>query len=817
MDSDFFQREADLAVARHAQGFPILAVTGPRQSGKTTLARKLFADRPYRSFEDLDQLDFVRRDPRGFLAQFPDGAVLDEAQRCPELFSYLQGRVDADGRMGLFVLTGSQQFGLMAGISQSLAGRVALIQLLPFSLREIERSGRVPERYEDLLVRGGYPPVHVRDVAPGVWYDSYIRTYIERDLREIVQVRNLSAFQHFVRLCAAQTGQLLNLSRLGSSCGISHGTASAWLSALEASYIVHRLHPHHRNFKKRLVKSPKLYFHDCGLAAWLLGIESADQLAVHEMRGPLFETWVVSELIKSQFHRGYRSNLYFWRDHNGEEVDVVADRGLRLVPLEIKAGRTLNPNWFKGLDRFTALAGDAVERPWLVYGGVERASGGVCEIVPWRRISEVADALAPDAGSMFSDDGATDETDPRGRSAPRSANGVARPRVIRISGLPAPTEVFLDREDQLRLLDRAWWDPETRTLALVGLGGIGKSALMNRWLSVLAERSWDDAEWIFGWSFSENPSFEAFHQAAAAALGIEPETVDLETSEPETSDGPVALVRRFRARRGVLLLDGLDARQHPPGPHIGRVADDGLRMLVRELAAQFNGLCVLTTRLAPTDLSGGAGYAEIFLTGLEPAAGAELLRRSGARGSAEDLGAAVREMAGHPFALVLLARALNELYGGEVVKRQALPRLDDGVEGADGAREVFRTYAQWLAQEEGEAVPEIRALELLGLLGPSVDAATLAAARAEPPIEGLTEEISESSELRWRRALARLRRLSLVAPERDDGRIEIHPWIGGGFGELAGLARPAVLEALRDRVPRLSSDGSTASRAPAAP
>ena len=246
----------------------------------------------------MDIRDFATSDPRGFLNQYPDGAILDEVQRCPDLFSYLQSRLDEDKRMGLFILTGSQQFGLISGISQSLAGRVAKISLLPFSLHELQKAKKAPETIEELLFKGLYPPIHDRALAPYIWYNNYISTYLERDVRQLINVRDLSTFQNFVRMCAARTGQLLNLSALASDCGITHNTAKAWISVLEASYIVHLLQPHHRNFNKRLIKSPKLYFHDSGLAARLLNIQTADQLMAHPARGQLFETWVVSEFLK---------------------------------------------------------------------------------------------------------------------------------------------------------------------------------------------------------------------------------------------------------------------------------------------------------------------------------------------------------------------------------------------------------------------------------------------------------------------------------------------------------------------------------------
>jgi len=379
-------RLARATLLEMAQGFPFLALTGPRQSGKTTLARATFPGKPYVSLEDPDAREFADEDPRGFLAQFPDGAVLDEAQRCPALFSYLQTLSDLDGRPGLFVLTGSQQFGLFSGLSQTLAGRVGMVQLLPFSTAELTAVGRPPSELDGTLFTGMYPPLYDRPLDPGRWFASYVATYVERDVRQMVNVRDLSAFQRFVRLCAGRTGQLLNLSGLASDAGITHNTAKAWVSILEASYLVHLLPPHYENFNKRLVKTPKLYFLDTGLAAWLLGIQEAGQLATHPLRGPLFETWVVAELLKSRFNQGLPSNLFFWRDRSGREVDVLMDEGTHLVPVEIKAGRTVNTDFFTGLKAWAALAGPRAGRSRLIYGGDSSQVRSDVDLFSWRNL-----------------------------------------------------------------------------------------------------------------------------------------------------------------------------------------------------------------------------------------------------------------------------------------------------------------------------------------------------------------------------------------------------------------------------------------------
>ena len=263
-----------------------------------------FQGKPYVSLEDPDTRLLVESDPRGFLSRFPDGAILDEAQRTPELFSYLQSHVDANLRPGMYVLTGSQQFGLLSGITQSLAGRVGMVQLLPFSFGELLAARKLPVELDDLMFRGLYPPLYDRDFSPGDWFSGYVNTYIERDVRQLIAVRDLSTFQRFLRMCAARTGQLLNLSSLAADCGITHNTAREWLSVLEASYIVYLLRPHFQNFNKRLVKTPKLYFFDTGLAAWLLGIREPGQLVFHAQRGALFENLVIGEFLKARLNRG---------------------------------------------------------------------------------------------------------------------------------------------------------------------------------------------------------------------------------------------------------------------------------------------------------------------------------------------------------------------------------------------------------------------------------------------------------------------------------------------------------------------------------
>lgn len=380
-------RHAEAAARRFAGFYPVVAITGPRQSGKTTLVKAVFPEKPYVSLEDPDTREFALKDPRRFLGQYPDGAVLDEAQHCPELFSYIQTRVDADRRQGLFVLTGSQQFGLLSGISQSLAGRVGLVHLLPLSLGELGETGSKMD-LDELLWRGLYPSIYDREIPPHLWYADYVATYVERDVRQMVNVRDLSAFRRFVRMCAARTAQPVNYSALATDCGITHNTAKAWISILEASYLVMLLPPHHRNYGKRLIKAPKLYFHDPGLAAWLAGVDSPKQLMLGNLRGPLFETWVVSEFVKYRCNHALAPQLYFWRDSSGHEIDLLVERGEHLCPVEIKSGQTIAGDWFGNLRKFAGWSG--VSEGCMVYGGGQRQERHGFQVFGWKNVLDAA-------------------------------------------------------------------------------------------------------------------------------------------------------------------------------------------------------------------------------------------------------------------------------------------------------------------------------------------------------------------------------------------------------------------------------------------
>lgn len=379
----------DLAptLLRLAGQYPVLTLTGPRQSGKTTLCRAVFPDKPYVSLEDPDVRRFAGEDPRGFLKGVAAGAILDEIQRVPELPAYLQGLVDADPTPGRFILTGSQQFELMSPVSQSLAGRTAVLRLLPFSLAEARNLSPAQDLPATLLT-GFYPRIHDRRLEPSQALADYFATYVERDLRQLAAVHDLQRFGRFVRLCAGRVGQILNLSSLGNDAGVSHTTARAWIDLLQTSYIVHLLPPWFTNTGKRLVKSPKLYFHDVGLAAWLLGLRQPEQVARDPLLGGLFENLVVMEALKSRYNRGETGEMYFYRDANGQEVDLLLPEGRRFKAVEIKAGATVNPDYFRGLSAWARAYPDAYAGGGVVYGGDVGQSRSDFPVWSWRQLPE---------------------------------------------------------------------------------------------------------------------------------------------------------------------------------------------------------------------------------------------------------------------------------------------------------------------------------------------------------------------------------------------------------------------------------------------
>lgn len=383
-------RDAAHTLTRLAKGFPVIAITGPRQAGKTTLARNLFQDKPYISLENPDEREFALADPKRFLARFPQGAILDEVQRCPQLLSWLQGLVDERQRMGDFVLTGSAQFSLIESITQTLAGRVARVELLPLSASELGNVNKFPDSLTQMLFQGGYPTLYDRPVSPQDWFSNYVATYVERDVRQLIAVRDLGQFQTFVKMCAARTGQLLNLTALGADCGISAVTAKQWLTVLETSYIVTLLRPHFRNYGKRLVKTPKLYFLDSGLAAWLMGIRDAKTLETHAARGALFETWVVSELYKQRLNAGLAPDLYFWRENSGQEIDILCETTQGLQAIEIKSGSTYASDWAQSLKKWQSFAGTESLGSTIMYGGTNNFEREGINVWGWKDVAQAS-------------------------------------------------------------------------------------------------------------------------------------------------------------------------------------------------------------------------------------------------------------------------------------------------------------------------------------------------------------------------------------------------------------------------------------------
>jgi hypothetical protein len=375
-----------------ARRHPVLAVTGPRQSGKTTFCRSEFPDHAYVSLELPDERRFAREDPRGFLARFPDGAVLDEIQRVPELTSYLQVIVDEDARAGRWILTGSQHFALSKAVSQSLAGRVALLELFPLTLAELLRFPKPPESLFETLFAGAYPRIHDKKLPPSEWLASYVATYVERDVRDVLNVGDLIAFQTFVAQAAARSGQVLNLSNLGVDAGISQPTAKSWLSVLETSYLAFRLPPFARNLRKRLIKAPKLHFLDSGILCYLLGIRTPAELVTHPLRGAVFESWVVSEVKKAHAHRGERAELSFYRDQAGLEIDLLRARASELVAIEIKSGQTSASSFFDSFEPFeralaTARRAGSPTRRIVVFGGDTSQARSDVTLDSWRELA----------------------------------------------------------------------------------------------------------------------------------------------------------------------------------------------------------------------------------------------------------------------------------------------------------------------------------------------------------------------------------------------------------------------------------------------
>ncbi len=375
-------RKIGKKVLEYAKYFPVVVITGPRQSGKTTLSKLLFKDKKYVNLEEMDERLFALEDPRGFLERFKEGAIIDEIQHAPNLLSYIQSIVDEKNREGMFILTGSQQFEMMEAVTQSLAGRCAIVRLLPFSLDEAYGDLKDISIY-DVLYKGFFPRIFDKNIPPTDMASFYITTYIERDVRKIINVKDLSRFQTFIKILAGRSAQLLNLSSIGDECGLSHNTIKTWISVLEAGYVVKIQRPYYKNLNKRMVKTPKVYFLDTGLLCYLLGIRDPSQIEVHPLKGEIFETFVVSEMLKNRFNTGREDNLYFYREHSGKEIDVVVDNVTSLDLIEIKFSKTLSENLFKSLKKFPSISKK------LIYGGDKTFKYKNFDVISWKDVGRL--------------------------------------------------------------------------------------------------------------------------------------------------------------------------------------------------------------------------------------------------------------------------------------------------------------------------------------------------------------------------------------------------------------------------------------------
>lgn len=379
-------RDLQKKITQLAGKYPVVTLTGPRQSGKSTLLQHAFPAYRYVSLEELDIREFAQTDPRGFLSTYPVHTIIDEVQRVPQLLSYILSYVDKQGDTGVYLLAGSQNFLLMESVNQSLAGRTAILRLLPFSHHELQSGDILPPNINHEIFMGGYPRLFDKHIEPTDYYPSYIQTYVERDVRQLRNIGDLSTFVRFIKLCAGRIGQLLNLSSLANECGISVPTATKWMSVLEASYICFQLKPDWNNYTKRLVKTPKLYFYDTGLACSLLGIESAQQLDTHYLRGGLFENLVVNEFLKQHWNAGRQDDLRFWRDSQGNEIDLLVYHGEQCDAYEIKSGMTFSTDYFKGLSKWSELSGTPDEHLHVIYGGDTDLHTSKGDIMAWKRM-----------------------------------------------------------------------------------------------------------------------------------------------------------------------------------------------------------------------------------------------------------------------------------------------------------------------------------------------------------------------------------------------------------------------------------------------
>lgn len=371
-----------------AQKFPVIIITGPRQSGKTTLCKKLFKDHKYVSLENPDLREYALLDPRGFIEEYRGKVIIDEVQRVPQLFSYIQGEVDANDIVGQYILTGSQNFLLLEKIGQSLAGRAYIYNLLPFST--IELKTQYNTTLLSAIFKGGYPRIYAKNITPQDFFPSYVQTYLERDVRSIINIKELSIFSAFIKICAGRIGQLFNASNIGNELGIDHKTVKSWLALLEASFVLYRLQPWHANFNKRIIKSPKIYFYDTGLACHLLGIRSKEEINLHFAKGALFENFVVVEHIKETWNRGNRLSSFFWRDSAGNEIDLLIESGQQLKIVEIKSAKTIKQKFFKGINYFEKLAQRYTIKKYILYAGDESRDQFNTNILPWDSVNKLS-------------------------------------------------------------------------------------------------------------------------------------------------------------------------------------------------------------------------------------------------------------------------------------------------------------------------------------------------------------------------------------------------------------------------------------------
>ncbi len=389
----YIKRDLEEVLLRFAQ-FPAVALLGPRQSGKTTIAKKVFSQHRYVSFEDYHERFFATDDPRGFLKKYENehGIIIDEFQYVPHLLSYLQLEIDEKKRQGYFILTGSQNFLMNEKITQSLAGRVGIVDLFTLSFKELQNVDRLAQNCDEVIVRGGYPRLYEQNIDVADFYSSYMQTYVERDVRQLQNVGDINTFQRFLGLCAGRVGQILDYQTLSNDCGITLAQVKKWISVLEATYIIMLLQPFYKNFNRRLIRTPKLYFLDTGLASSLLKIFSPETLESHPLRGNLFENMVIADLYKQYANMGRRSPLYFWRDQNGRlEVDCIVDRGVKLIPIEIKSGQTVSPGFFDGIKAWAELAKRDPAQGFLVYGGdKEPYQSSAGHVVGWRDVKDLA-------------------------------------------------------------------------------------------------------------------------------------------------------------------------------------------------------------------------------------------------------------------------------------------------------------------------------------------------------------------------------------------------------------------------------------------